>query len=453
MKEIFKYFAAKYQEDRKLPVMFFVPLWFLVVEGALLLHFALGLPTFYHGINLLGIILLINEPWVVKRFPLSVAIVWQILLFCALPLVVTLIMFAGKFALNYWLLYVVGALIFLILTDWPRMLVMFIGVFIGADIFYREAIYVLSPECIWLGIGVWAVVFLGIGYCHQRKTMYLKQFSQMQLHEEKLVVLNNIAASIAHELRTPLSTVNLGLHNLRACIEQLLQVYEIARVSNLLLPPVQPQMADLIATTLARAEAEIQASFTFINMLLVNVNEKSIAVSHHEVCRVSVGINEALQRYPFTGKERAMINCDLTNDFEFMGNHVLLVHVLFNLLKNALYYVRKSTNARITIILEYGKSKNILRFRDSGGGLSKREQRRVFEKFYSQTKFGTGIGLAFCQNVMQSFGGEIECYAKEGEYTEFALYFPSDLEHNGQTTIWQRLIRKDTSMLKTHPGI
>lgn len=453
MKEIFKYFASKYQEDSELPVIFFVPLYFLVIECALLLRLPVGLPIFYHGINLLGMLLIISRSWAARHFPQPAFIVWQMLLFCTLPLAATLILFAGKFAANYWLLYMIAALVFLMLTDWQRMLVMFVGGFIGVGIFYHEVIFALSSERIWLGVGVWIAVFLGVGYCHQRKTKYLKQFSQMQLHEEKLVVLNNIAASIAHELRTPLSTVNLGLHNLRACIAQLLQIYDIARASNLLLPPVQPQMADLIATTLTRAEAEIQASFTFINMLLVNVNEKSIAVSRHEVCRVSACINEALQRYPFTGKERAMVSCDLTNDFEFMGNHVLLVHVLFNLLKNALYYVRKKTNARITIILEYGKSKNILRFRDSGGGLPKKEQRRVFEKFYSHTKFGAGIGLAFCQNVMQSFGGEIECRAKEWEYTEFVLYFPSNLERNGQETIWQRLLRKDPSMLKTHPGI
>ncbi|MBA8667975.1 HAMP domain-containing histidine kinase [Holosporaceae bacterium 'Namur'] len=48
----------------------------------------------------------------------------------------------------------------------------------------------------------------------------------------------------------------------------------------------------------------------------------------------------------------------------------------------------------------------------------------IFDKFYSKSKSGTGIGLAFCKMIMQDMGGYIECKSRVGKYTEFILTFP-----------------------------
>jgi len=53
----------------------------------------------------------------------------------------------------------------------------------------------------------------------------------------------------------------------------------------------------------------------------------------------------------------------------------------------------------------------------------------IFTRFYTWSadrnqSTGTGIGLAFCRSVMESFGGTIDCKSQLGEYTEFTLAFP-----------------------------
>lgn len=70
------------------------------------------------------------------------------------------------------------------------------------------------------------------------------------------------------------------------------------------------------------------------------------------------------------------------------------------------------------------KNLNILIFKDTGKGISKENISHIFRKFYSRTKYGTGIGLSFCKMVMESLGGEIKCKSQEGKFTEFRLCFP-----------------------------
>ncbi|MFP6817049.1 MAG: ATP-binding protein [Pseudomonadales bacterium] len=53
--------------------------------------------------------------------------------------------------------------------------------------------------------------------------------------------------------------------------------------------------------------------------------------------------------------------------------------------------------------------------------------KQIFERFYTttQTGQGAGIGLSFCNMVMESIGGSISCESVQGEYTRFTLNFPT----------------------------
>src|SRR5207248_1330446 len=107
------------------------------------------------------------------------------------------------------------------------------------------------------------------------------------------------------------------------------------------------------------------------------------------------------------------------------GQKVLTIHILFNLLKNAIYYIRTAHEGDIHIWLELGKKHNKLHFRDTGKGISADILPKIFDLFFSKTYHGSGIGLAFCKMVMQSYGGNIECDSVEGEFAEFILNFPN----------------------------
>lgn len=64
---------------------------------------------------------------------------------------------------------------------------------------------------------------------------------------------------------------------------------------------------------------------------------------------------------------------------------------------------------------------------DTGKGISKDILPHVFDRFFTRTQHGAGVGLAFCKMVMHSFGGDIRCQSEEGKHTLFSLSFPQPL--------------------------
>jgi two-component system, NtrC family, sensor kinase len=63
--------------------------------------------------------------------------------------------------------------------------------------------------------------------------------------------------------------------------------------------------------------------------------------------------------------------------------------------------------------------------RDTGGGIPPGDLTRIFEPFYSTKERGTGLGLAFTQQVVEEHGGTIRCESAVGQGTAFTLRFPA----------------------------
>jgi signal transduction histidine kinase len=124
--------------------------------------------------------------------------------------------------------------------------------------------------------------------------------------------------------------------------------------------------------------------------------------------------------------ERELVMLGIERDFEYIGDPILTNHILFNLVKNALRAIANAGRGTITITLKPDVKYNRLTFRDTAAGIAKEFLPKMFKLFESQStaQGGTGIGLAFCKLIMQSYGGDIVCDSVEGEYTEFTLTFP-----------------------------
>jgi signal transduction histidine kinase len=140
-------------------------------------------------------------------------------------------------------------------------------------------------------------------------------------------------------------------------------------------------------------------------------------------------IDEALESYPFAAGERARVAV-LGPDFQVAGARPLLVHVLYNLLKNALDAVRARERREIRLACEPGGETggnwNRLTVADTGCGIPEEAMPHIFDDFFSLKGpgSGTGMGLPFCRRVMRGLGGEIVCRSRLGEYTRMELSFP-----------------------------
>jgi signal transduction histidine kinase len=95
--------------------------------------------------------------------------------------------------------------------------------------------------------------------------------------------------------------------------------------------------------------------------------------------------------------------------------------VLINLIKNSLDALRGKERGSIKITIIADAEGNRLEFLDNGIGIDEKILPHIFDRFFTTKDRGnnSGVGLTFCRKVMESFGGNITCESKLGEYTFF----------------------------------
>jgi len=253
----------------------------------------------------------------------------------------------------------------------------------------------------------------------------LKKEKQFAEKTSKLMEL--MAGSIAHELRTPLRAISLGANGIIQYLPALFTAYKTAQAAGLEILTIPKHTHSLLTEALENIRTESKDAMSVIDMLFVKAGMSNLNLENIEECSMKSCIDEALERYPFDNQERKLVILPpetVSLDFIFYGKKILMIHVLFNLLKNALYFIRTVSKGEIYLWIENTAEYNLLHFKDTGAGIAPEVLPHIFERFYSKTRHGTGIGLSFARTVMESIGGSITCHSIEHEFAEFILRFP-----------------------------
>ena len=110
------------------------------------------------------------------------------------------------------------------------------------------------------------------------------------------------------------------------------------------------------------------------------------------------------------------------------GNRSLLSELIYNLIENAIRYNRD--NGSVSVRVHH----HVLTVRDTGIGIPKAHQARIFERFYrvdksrSKATGGTGLGLAIVRQICEQHHAQIRLESREGVGTEISVSFPTFLE-------------------------
>lgn len=159
----------------------------------------------------------------------------------------------------------------------------------------------------------------------------------------------------------------------------------------------------------ARALSKIDRILTSIR---VDISSADDTAMHDIDACVARALRSVLQ------KDRARIHVNTDRSFKFYGSSHFLSYAIANIIDNALRYSGENTK------IEIWYDSHTLHIRDNGVGIPEDQLPYIFNAFdKSGSERGTGVGLAFCQRVMENLNGSIECYSKVGEYTEFVLKF------------------------------
>lgn len=211
--------------------------------------------------------------------------------------------------------------------------------------------------------------------------------------QSKINNLKSLAASIAHETRNPLSSIKSCCEIIKNNLDEAVEYLNLIDVSS-------------------------NRGLMISDMILANIREEEIDKSNFIDLSIAGIVNKAIKEYAFESqKEKLLVNINLDNDFTFKGDETMTIFILFNLLKNSLYY-----KAKINIWLD--DNKKCLYFKDNGVGIPADKLDHIFDSFFtSNKKGGTGLGLPFCKRIIQAFDGGITCNSKEDEGAEFILSF------------------------------
>ncbi|WP_374681907.1 PAS domain-containing sensor histidine kinase [Accumulibacter sp.] len=222
---------------------------------------------------------------------------------------------------------------------------------------------------------------------------------------QRLVAMGEMAASLAHQLRTPLATALLYSANL-----------------------AQPELADTARLRFAdKTTAQLQRLERLIQEVLLFARGESIG---RDSTPASQLLAEAAQTVEPLFLERG-IAFRVVGDAAGIivtGSRKALVGALVNLLENALQACTTvgegGRRPAVTIGADLVDARLRIAVRDTGAGIAPEIQARVFEPFFTTSGQGTGLGLAIALGVVRAHGGAMTVHSVPGEGSEFVIMLP-----------------------------
>ena len=221
----------------------------------------------------------------------------------------------------------------------------------------------------------------------------------------------DFVANVSHELKTPLTSIQgFSRAILDGTVETKEQLIDAAEVIDSEAGRMSRLVQDLLI--LAKMDAGTTAfemEVLDIHTLLTNARRKFMPLT--DAAEITL-ISEIPQ-------EPALI----------YGDGDSLMQVLDNLLDNALKFTPKG--GRITLSSDLSADAVEIHVIDTGKGISAKEQKRIFERFYQVDKArtggkfrGYGLGLAICRQIVESHQGTLSVTSQPGEGSHFVVKLP-----------------------------
>ncbi len=216
----------------------------------------------------------------------------------------------------------------------------------------------------------------------------------------------------SHQLRTPLASLQWYVELLADEKKSLTSaqrgyLVEMRRASD--------RMLSLLTTLLHAAQYEGKG----VQPAIRDVDLSALASDAHGECKAFA--QESGVSCTFTGpKQPLMVRSD----------PVLLKIILQNLLSNAVKYSSYRRKGRVALTVGARRGGVVIRVEDTGIGIPKAEQKRIFERFFradNVRKFdtdGNGLGLSICKSIVERLGGTITFTSKENAGTTFTVVLP-----------------------------
>ncbi|MDD6968923.1 MAG: ATP-binding protein [Treponema sp.] len=222
------------------------------------------------------------------------------------------------------------------------------------------------------------------------------------------------SANVSHELKTPLTSIS--------------GFAEILKNGG-----TDEQTTKDFANTIYE---ETQRMISLVNDIikLSKLDEKSISQEKEEINLTELSKEVITPLLPVAEKKNVKIDLEAENQVFINGVRSVIFEMIYNLVENAIKYNKNDGKVivKVSKISENPSSKKqtvVLSVSDTGIGIPKNEQERIFERFYridksrSKESGGTGLGLSIVKHGAKYHNAKVTLSSQEGKGSTFTIYF------------------------------
>ena len=218
---------------------------------------------------------------------------------------------------------------------------------------------------------------------------------------QRLAAMGEMAAQLAHQLRTPLAAALLYAGNLENTDLPAATSAAIAQKTVGRLKHIERLIQDMLL--FARGEA---------------LGRERIPVAEL-LAELTQNVEPLVQR-----SGARFVVADRSGGGQLTGTRKSLVSALTSLLENALQAVEGIDAARIDLSATCAEGALLFVVQDNGRGMDSTTVSRLFEPFFTTRGEGTGLGLAIARGVVRAHGGSIDVRSSPGSGAEFIVSLP-----------------------------
>jgi signal transduction histidine kinase len=234
----------------------------------------------------------------------------------------------------------------------------------------------------------------------QKTTADLRKTEAQLIRSEKLAALGQLAAGIAHEIRNPLTSINILIHSLTENF-----------------PPESARREDLqvIEEEIRRINEIVDQFLRFARPAPPRLQKADVLSVFEETLQL---LRPQMEKYRIIVQKEFQVLRPISMDREQMKQ------VILNLLLNAVQAM--PNGGRLTLrgqVLEDGQWVT-LSIQDSGIGIPSEDMNKLFDPFFSTKEGGVGLGLSIAHRIIDQHHGKIEVESAPGKGTLLTVWLP-----------------------------
>lgn len=233
-----------------------------------------------------------------------------------------------------------------------------------------------------------------------------KNLEKQMLQTERWAAIGKMAAKVAHEIRNPLSSMSLNAELLEDEVGSYAEVDTVEAMA--LLKAIIAEIDRVTSLTEEYLQFSRLPESRLVKNDLRQVVKELCEFMHHEL-----------------RQKKIEFECHVQEQLpEFGFDRVQMRRALINIVRNAIEAMPKG--GKLKLWVETQASNAVIHIEDTGSGIPREVLEKIFDPFFTTKDFGTGLGLAVVQQIIDEHGGKISCHSQIGEGTRFSITLPMD---------------------------